>query len=261
VRNLRLQFYILIATCLPQEKRVTCLSALRAVLMNDYDKNQEGRLLWPQICRQSARVVEMKVKKGTSMPILPLEPYTFPENLFDLPEGIDLENGRWWVLHTRPRAEKTLARRLLGRRMPFFLPLYKRQWRSNARSFNAYLPLFPGYVFLFGDGQARIHALETNLVARVLHAEDQLQLQGDLLQVHQLMASGVSLAPEECLQPGTFVEIVSGPLSGVEGKILRRNNKSRFFVEVRFLQQGVSVDIEGWMIRPLKKSCEISIGA
>src|SRR5207244_383929 len=94
------------------------------------------------------------------MPILPLEPFVFPEHLFDKPDDIDqVEDGRWWVLHTRPRAEKTLARRLLGRNLPFFLPLYKRQWRSNGRSFKAHLPLFSGYVFLFGNSLARLQAL------------------------------------------------------------------------------------------------------
>src|SRR5262249_2866540 len=194
------------------------------------------------------------------MPILPLEPYVFPERLFEMPESITEKDGRWWVLHTRPRAEKTLARQLLSRHMPFFLPLYKRQWRKSGRSFNAHLPLFPGYVFLFGNYESRLHALETNQVARVLYVEDQAQLQADLCQVRQLMKSGVSMVPEERLQPGMSVEIISGPLCGVEGKILRRNNKSRFFVEVCFLQQGVSVDIEGWMIKPLNRDCETSVG-
>jgi transcriptional antiterminator RfaH len=193
------------------------------------------------------------------MPILPLEPYVFPDQLLENPEDARQEDGRWWVLHSRPRAEKAIARRLLKRNQPFFLPLFKRQWRSNGRLFNAHVPLFSGYVFLFGNSQSRLHALETNLVARVIPVEDQTQLQRDLVQVHQLMKSGVSMVPEDRLQPGMYVEIVSGPLAGIEGKILARNNRNRFFVEVRFLQQGVSVDIEGWMIRPVTKDCQAAI--
>jgi hypothetical protein len=34
------------------------------------------------------------------------------------------------------------------------------------------------------------------------------------------------------------------------GKILRRGKQLRFVVEVQLLQQGVSVELESWMIQP-----------
>src|SRR4029077_115544 len=90
--------------------------------------------------------------------------------------------------------------------------------------------------------------LETNLVANVLNVMDQEQLFQDLFQVHQLINSGASLTPEERLQPGARVEIIGGPFAGMEGNIISRKNL-RLVVEVRFIHQGVSVDIESWMIR------------
>src|SRR6266478_3420026 len=105
------------------------------------------------------------------MPLLALEPFVQPENLLELP--IDaVGSGKWWVLHTRPRAEKTLARRFCDRGMSYYLPLYPHEWRSRGRQFNSFLPLFPGYVFLHGDSEDRLHALETNLVAHVLPVDD-----------------------------------------------------------------------------------------
>jgi transcriptional antiterminator RfaH len=186
------------------------------------------------------------------MPLLPLEPFVFPENLLTGSPVAESEAEHWWVLHTRPRAEKALARLVLGHKLPFFLPLYKRQWRSRGRMLSSYLPLFPGYLFLRGDRQARQRALETNLVANCLSVGEQSRLTADLKNVFSLMASGSPLSPEERLQPGTHVEIVSGPLTGVEGKIIRRGKRLTFFVEVQFLQQGVSVEIESWMFRPLE---------
>ena len=87
---------------------------------------------------------------------------------------------RWWVLHTRPRAEKVLARHCHKRELPFFLPLYHRKWRSRGRLQSSFLPLFPGYVFLLGGGDVRLAALETNLVAQVIPVNDQRQLHEDL---------------------------------------------------------------------------------
>src|SRR5262245_16696363 len=184
------------------------------------------------------------------MALLPLETNVFPDNLLAQPTA-ERDGQRWWVLHTKPRAEKQLARRLLARRVAFFLPLYHRQWRSSGRLRSAFLPVFPGYLFLSGDDDSRRWSLETNLVVRTLHVEDQPQLTEDLVRVHQLIQHGSALAPEDRLRPGTRVEIISGPLAGMEGTVLRRGKRLKFFIEVRLLQQGVSAEIDSWMFRPL----------
>lgn len=181
------------------------------------------------------------------MPLLNLEPYVFPQNLFT--EGVPA--GDWWALHTRPRAEKALARKLLARGAAFFLPLYHRQWRTGGRLRSSYLPLFPGYMFLHGESQARLRALETNLVVRALEVEDQARLHEELKRVYQLVVSGAPLSPEDRLQPGTAVEVISGPLAGMTGKIVRRGKQLRFFVEVEILKCGVSIEMESRLFRPL----------
>ena len=186
-----------------------------------------------------------------SMPLLALEPSLFPETLLDAPVAEFGAAEQWWVLHTRPRAEKTLARQCVGRELPFFLPLYHKKWRSGGRTQNSYLPLFPGYVFLYGDAEVRQAALHTNLIASVIPVTDQEQLHADLVRVHRLIDAGSSLIPEDRLQPGSPVTVTSGPLAGLEGKVLRREKNLRFFVEVRLLQQGVSVELESWMIEPV----------
>jgi hypothetical protein len=50
------------------------------------------------------------------------------------------------------------------------------------------------------------------------------------------------------------VEVTAGPLAGMEGKVLRQGNRLRFLIEVRLLQQGVSVEIESWMFLPLRSA-------
>lgn len=185
------------------------------------------------------------------MPLLPMEPYVSPDDLLSNPAVLETDADDWWVLHTRPRAEKSLARHFTARKLSFFLPLYHHQWRNRGRLFRAHLPLFPGYIFLHGDAETRLRALETNQVVQAIPVVDTAQLRTDLARVYRMMQAGMLLAPEECLQPGATVEIVAGPLTGLEGKIVQRGKQTRFFVEVRLLQRGVSVEIEGWMMRLL----------
>jgi transcriptional antiterminator RfaH len=182
------------------------------------------------------------------MPILPPEPYLFPDDLFRVTAPPADAPGRWWVLHTRPRAEKALSRNCLSRRLPFFLPLCQRHTQSRGRLLTSRIPLFPGYLFLLADEQGRLEALTTNLVVNCLPVPDQAELHADLSGVHRLMASEAPLAPEQRLSPGTVVEIVHGPLAGLQGKVIKRGERLRFVVEVHFLQKGARVDIEGWML-------------
>src|SRR5690349_13644039 len=147
------------------------------------------------------------------MPLLGLEPFVYPEGLLDSASAT-AGPAKWWALHTRPRAEKTLARRFLDHSVPFFLPVCQRQWRNRGRLFRSYLPLFPGYVFLHGDAESRLTALETNLVAHTLAADDQHQLHADLHRVYQLITSGAAITPEDRLEPGDRVELIKGPFAG-----------------------------------------------
>jgi transcriptional antiterminator RfaH len=185
------------------------------------------------------------------MPLLALEPSVFPEDLLSNPSHVD-QSKLWWVLHSRPRTEKCLARRFFRAGVAFYLPLYERRWRTRGRLLTAHMPLFPGYVFVHGDRDVRVTALETNLVANVIPVGDQHQLHADLVRVHRLLVSGSSVTPEQQLAPGTPVEVIAGPLAGLQGKVLHSGKAWRFFIEVRLLQRGVSVEIDRGMVRPLQ---------
>jgi transcriptional antiterminator RfaH len=182
------------------------------------------------------------------MPLLPMQPFVFPDGIF-ADESAQAPPSRWCVLHTRPRAEKALARRLISREHAFFLPIHKHTWRHAGRLLTSYLPLFPGYLFLRDEGRSVLTALESNLVARVLKVDDQAQLHTDLARIHRLIFSGAPLTPEANLRPGSDVEIIAGPFTGLKGKILRRGKQLKFQVEVRLVHQGVSVEIESWMFQ------------
>jgi transcriptional antiterminator RfaH len=185
------------------------------------------------------------------MPVLRLETFVSPDDLFAREKQTMGDDSQWWVLHTRPRTEKALARALLRRGASFFLPLYERKRRSQGRALRSYLPLFPGYLFVYEPGQDGLTARERSLVARVLPVGDQGRLHADLSRVHRVMLSKLPLRPEKRLESGTLVEILGGPLAGMTGKIARHGSRLNLMIEVQLLQCGVSVEIENSMIRPL----------
>jgi transcription antitermination factor NusG len=182
------------------------------------------------------------------MPILPAEIVQYPDELFAaLPGG----GEAWWVLHTRPRQEKSLARELLAGRVPFYLPQVSRRACTRGRVFTSHVPLFPGYVFLLGNDRQRIAALATRRVVHSLPVVDQESLWQELGQIHRLIEAGAPVTPEERLGPGQAVEICSGPLTGLRGIILRIAAGRRFVVRVDFIQRGASVELDDFtVVRP-----------
>jgi transcriptional antiterminator RfaH len=174
------------------------------------------------------------------MPVLAPEPALYPECLFE--QADHLGKGRvWWVLHTRSRQEKALARLLHDARIPFYLPLIPHRYLVRGRKVTSEVPLFAGYVFLLGDHDERLKALATYRVVRTLETRDQGGLWRDLRQVQRLIATRAPITPEDRLLPGMTVQIRNGPLAGLTGKILRGASGRRFVVQVDFIQKGASV--------------------
>ena len=175
------------------------------------------------------------------MPILAAEPDLHPNDLFDRPELGCEENLRWWALYCLARREKQLMRRLRALEVAFYAPVIAKRWRSGAgRVRTSYVPLFAGYVFLYGDAGHRRVAQETSCVSRWLVPPDSAALTRDLVQLHRLIDSGAPLTPESRLGPGMRVRVRSGALAGLEGSVLRRAGETRLLVAVDFLQQGAS---------------------
>jgi transcriptional antiterminator RfaH len=175
------------------------------------------------------------------MPILSPETSVFPETLLDDPRPDCLDGRCWWAFHTKPRQEKSLARDLCDRQLSFYLPLIARPKILRGRTFRPQLPLFPGYLFLLGSDQERIAALATGRVVRSLTVVDQDRLWHDLSQLRRLIATGGAITPEQRLLPGMTVEILSGAMVGMRGKVLRLATGRRFFISVDFMKQGASV--------------------
>jgi transcriptional antiterminator RfaH len=180
------------------------------------------------------------------MPVLPVEPNIFPAELF---EEAEVEDERWWwVLHTKPRQEKALARELVRARVPFYLPLIERKNLVRGHLLSSYVPLFTSYLFVRATGAERIAALSTRRTVRSLQVRDQELLRADLLQVHRLITSGLPITPEQQLYPGVTVEVRTGSLAGLKGKIIREASGGRFVVQVDFIQQGASVTLDDYLL-------------
>ena len=187
---------------------------------------------------------------NTNMPILREQPNIYPETLLDDPVA-EPSDRRWWVLYTKARQEKAVSRDLLGYEIPFYLPLVKKESVSRGRRRSSFIPLFAGYVFLYGSEEERTRSLTTNRISRVLSVDHPELFLHDLRQFRQLIATDAPLTIESRLVPGDRVRVLHGSFAGLEGTVLKRRGKTRLLVCVNFLQQGASVEVDDFLLEPI----------
>jgi transcriptional antiterminator RfaH len=153
--------------------------------------------------------------------------------------------GRWWVLQTKARHEKTFACELRELGIDHFLPLVSVPRTYGRRRVHVQLPLFPGYVFVaFAFDEDRIHSLRTQRVARTLPVDDQERLRGELENIRRALILGERVRLYPGIKIGRKCRVVAGPLKGLEGTVVRRNKKGRIYLEVATLGQSAMADVE-----------------
>lgn len=183
------------------------------------------------------------------MPLLPEENYAHPEHILD--ESCSLTSP-WWVLYTLPRQEKLLCRHLKLRELAFYCPVVEREYRSpNGRRRRSYLPLFPNYVFLRGEDEARVEALTTRCVSQTLPVADSPSFLAELRQFQRIISKKISLTVENNPPQGEWVRLTDGPLAGIEGQLHSEEGHLKFFVILNLIRFGASIDLQEYKWEPL----------
>ena len=137
------------------------------------------------------------------MPLLKQETDLYPRELFELSQAI---SEPWWVMYTLSRQEKKLMRQLERLEIPFYAPMIARRYRApNGRLRTSIEPLFSNYVFICGEERARYSAVCTGSVSRWMSVHSPLELDNDLRQIRDLIATEAPLAPEQRIEAGNRI--------------------------------------------------------
>jgi transcriptional antiterminator RfaH len=106
------------------------------------------------------------------------------------------------------------------------------------------MPLFSGYLFFCGQEDQRVELLRTNRVANLIEVIDQEILIDELVQIAQALRSGAPLTPYKYLKAGQKCRVITGPLIGMEGIVVRTKNAIRLVLQIDMLGQAASVEID-----------------
>jgi len=151
----------------------------------------------------------------------------------------------WFAAYTSSHHEKRVALHFAERQIESFLPLYAtcHRWKNRCEM-NLELPLFPNYVFVHIDPRERVRVLEVPGVqsligfGRTLAPLPHFEIEA--------LRSGIGqrkIEPHPYLVIGERVRIQAGPMTGLEGVLVRKKNNFRVVIALDAIMQSVAVEV------------------
>src|SRR3954463_13271600 len=139
--------------------------------------------------------------------------------------------GSWVAIYTKQHHEKRVAEYLAEQAFDCYLPLYtsERRW-SNHRIAPLHLPLFPTYLFVRTSPRMRIRILRTpGVIGIVGRSSVDENISDDEIEI---LRSGLHLRHPEphSFALGDRVRIAAGPLSGIQGIIVKCKSSFRVVI-------------------------------
>src|SRR3974390_2408981 len=148
---------------------------------------------------------------------------------------------QWYAAYTRANHEKRVAQQLEWRSVDHFLPVYESVRRWKDRRVRLQWPLFPGYVFVRLGLRDRLRVWAVPGVARLGGVDGR----PTPVPAEDIEASRTCLAGNRDVQPhpyvgcGQRVRVLSGPLAGFSGIVVRQKNSMRLVVSFNLLERSV----------------------
>lgn len=159
---------------------------------------------------------------------------------------------RWYAAYTSANHEKRVAEQLVVRAVEHFLPLYDSVRRWKDRRVKLHLPLFPGYVFVRLALRDRLQVLCVPGVARLVGFNGTpAAIPGeDIEALRASLDNGVRAEPHPYLTIGRRVRVMGGPMTGVEGILVRRKGKLRVVISIDQIHRSVAIEVDASEIVP-----------
>jgi transcription antitermination factor NusG len=155
--------------------------------------------------------------------------------------------ANWFAVQTRYRYEQRIANDLSSKGLENFLPTLREvhEWKDRRKPIE--VPAFSGYLFVRCEAtlQNRVRVLETTGVVRLLGSQSQPEpvAESEIQSLRLSLTSGATCTRHPYLAIGTPLRITRGPLTGLEGRLVRTANELRLVISVASVGQAIAVEV------------------
>ena len=162
------------------------------------------------------------------------------------PERNAAAEVQWYAAYTIANHEKRVAQQLTWRSVEHFLPVYESVRRWKDRRVRLRLPLFPGYVFVRLALRDRLRVLAVPGVARLVGFDGcpTVVPAEDIEAIRACLEGNRDVQPHPYVRCGQRVRVLSGPLAGFSGIVVREKSRTRFVVSFDVLERSVAVEMD-----------------
>jgi len=165
---------------------------------------------------------------------------------------LDEEEPRWFAIYTPYKREKIVLDRLKRKGVMAYVPIQRLTRRYTRKIKVVELPLISGYVFVKIIKEEYIRVLETENVLRFVKFSNNLLSipQEEIQLMKQILGEGIEVnAQKTIFHQGDEVEIVSGNLTGIKGKLVSIEGKKQVLVDLNFLGYTLQMTIDPSLLR------------
>ena len=164
-------------------------------------------------------------------------------------------SANWFAAYTNSHHEKRVASHFGERQIESFLPLYLalHRWKNRCQV-DLDLPLFPNYVFVHIDPRERVRVLEVPGVLSLVGFGRTLAPLSDFeIEALRSCAGRRKIEPHPYLVIGERVRIKAGPMTGMEGVLVRKKSNFRVVLALDVIMQCVAVEVDADDLEPAAK--------
>ena len=169
---------------------------------------------------------------------------------------LDKQEKRWFAVYTKYKCEKFVTTLLDKKRIVSYVPLQTVVKRYQRKIKKYDIPLINNYVFVHITSKEYIAVLETEYVYKFIRqGKNLISIPGwEIDTLKQIVGDIEYMAPvnSSSLLIGEEVEIVSGQLSGLSGKIVSKQGKKSFVIELKNIGFEFHVQIDMSLLKPVK---------
>jgi len=174
-----------------------------------------------------------------------------------------MENSvRWNALHTRYQHERRVEAMLCAKGFETFLPVYDtfHKWKDRTKKLSE--ALFPGYLFVADANERRLQVMTTPGVCAIVSVAGTPATipEHEIEAIRKCVSDAGKVEPHPYLHWGDVVRVQHGPLSGVEGILVRKKDSCRLVVSVEILGRAAAVEIDAAWVSKAHWGRSLKIG-
>jgi transcription antitermination factor NusG len=169
------------------------------------------------------------------------------------------ELSHWYAVQTRPHHEKRVEDRLRMNSLQTFLPLHRCRhlWKNGVRAVLE-IPLFPCYLFARTSVYDRVKVLRIpGVIGLASSSAHPSKIPAEDIETLRAAVEHLRAIPHPYLNAGDRVRIISGPLAGMEGILIRRKQELRVVVSIEIIMRSIAVEVSELEIEAIRsvRSC------